>query len=467
MLRFLLLFSFALLIAGTSMVTAQMVATGGRMLSGAPTIIVGTNPQPPNQFTGINMSNLTFTAGSTTAVGTASATVNAGPNSPSWSIKNFGVDSFTGATCLNYGTDFTINSSTGVVTPNAGDAAGSYNGTCVQATQAGLANSPYSHAFTLVGNNNSNTCDIGPPYTAIPAGAQAAGTTHCAANYDFTSTVSFNNGVGGGSGYNFSNISTWLAGCGASNSTGLWSNVNGYFPGPTPCSDFDIENDAVSSTNVLHIVWTPTDAANGQEMSWLTSATTAWNGSLHAVVGGTTFPPGVYTEIKWRTNQATQNALNDSQPQISYFSCGDDEHPGVEWDLLEQYHDGGAGFTVHDPCAAASPFAATYWSGTNPAPSVGAYHTLGAVISSNGTTLMGAAVYKDGTKFSSNSWNAANSGDYAGRELWGVGLGDQNVSPPHTPTNNMDMYIQHIQFWVLPSCASTWQTGQCNGSIFQ
>src|SRR5262245_55180275 len=69
-------------------------------------------------------------------------------------------------------------------------------------------------------------CDIGPNYSGpIPAAAQTAGYTHCAANYDFTSATNFScsvQGCGTGVSYNMSNIATWLGGCGAS--APLWWN---------------------------------------------------------------------------------------------------------------------------------------------------------------------------------------------------------------------------------------------------
>jgi hypothetical protein len=102
------------------------------------------------KFTSVAMSNQSFTTGTAGIVGTASATVNTGPNSPTWSIKTTGTDSL-GATCNNYGADFTIASTTGVVSYIAAAPTQSYPGFCVTATQSGLSNSPYTQASTLVG----------------------------------------------------------------------------------------------------------------------------------------------------------------------------------------------------------------------------------------------------------------------------------------------------------------------------
>jgi hypothetical protein len=100
------------------------------------------------QFTSIAMSNKTFISGGTAPVGTASATVSSGTNAPTWTIKTSGTDSL-GNTCNNYGADFTINSSTGVVTPAVGAPVQSYPGFCPQAAQSGLTT--YSQATTLTG----------------------------------------------------------------------------------------------------------------------------------------------------------------------------------------------------------------------------------------------------------------------------------------------------------------------------
>lgn len=105
---------------------------------------------PPPQFTSITLSPQTFTAGSTNPVGTAAASVSSGSSAPTWSIQTSGTD-HAGTTCVNYATAFTINSSSGVVTPASTNTVQNYPGFCVQATQSGLSNSPYSQAFTLVG----------------------------------------------------------------------------------------------------------------------------------------------------------------------------------------------------------------------------------------------------------------------------------------------------------------------------
>lgn len=68
---------------------------------------------PPSTFTSVAMSNVTFTAGTASTVGTATAVISSGPNTPTWSFKTSGVDSASGAPCNDYGANFSLgNSST-------------------------------------------------------------------------------------------------------------------------------------------------------------------------------------------------------------------------------------------------------------------------------------------------------------------------------------------------------------------
>ena len=148
-----------------------------------------------------------------------------------------------------------------------------------------------------------------------------------------------------------------------------------------------------------------------------------------------------------------------------FFACPKQGPNGIEWDTMEQYHPGAAATTVHDPCAGPGVAGGNYWNDQNAAPSVGTYHTLGTVQSSDGSTTMSFVTYLDSTKMSSQAFTPGSSSDYTSREEWGLGIGDQNKYLPNTPGNNMDMYIQHISYWVLPGCA--WQSNQCNGAIYR
>jgi hypothetical protein len=177
--------------------------------------------------------------------------------------------------------------------------------------------------------SNGIACDIGPNYTGtIPAGAQAAGFTHCAANYDFTTSSNF---TYNGNTYNFSNLSTWLDCAGASNP--LWFHT-GYNSPATPCSDISIVNDG--GTQVLHIVWTPADAQSGSQVSGIQLANA--NNTQYQ-----TFPVGTYVEGLFRSTAASQYALSISNPIIGFNMWSPQPCCGfVEWDIDESYVDGGA-----------------------------------------------------------------------------------------------------------------------------
>src|SRR5262249_19839577 len=96
-------------------------------------------------------SNCAFTAGTAGTIGTAGATLSNGSFTGTWSLQTSGMD-HAGTTCNNYGSDFSINTSTGGLANNSSAAAQSYPGVCVVATQSGLTNSPYVQALTITGN---------------------------------------------------------------------------------------------------------------------------------------------------------------------------------------------------------------------------------------------------------------------------------------------------------------------------
>lgn len=149
------------------------------------TLTMNIAPGASPTITSVSMScgsGCAFTAGSAGTIGTASATLSSGSFSGTWSLTTTGTD-HAGSTCNNYGSDFSINSSTGVVTNTTTPPAGSYPGVCLTATQAGVSNSPYTQAFTFTGNAPSGTCPQGTafvgPQGPTPGdgcqGAQATG----------------------------------------------------------------------------------------------------------------------------------------------------------------------------------------------------------------------------------------------------------------------------------------------------
>jgi hypothetical protein len=113
------------------------------------------NAKPPTgggvTITGVSLSGNTFTPGTAGTVGTASATVSGGSFTGTWSLQTSGTD-HSGTTCVNYGTNFTIASATGVLSNSTSAASGANPGVCVVATQAGATGSPFAQAETITGS---------------------------------------------------------------------------------------------------------------------------------------------------------------------------------------------------------------------------------------------------------------------------------------------------------------------------
>jgi hypothetical protein len=287
---------------------------------------------------------------------------------------------------------------------------------------------------------NGIACDIGPNYTGtIPAGAQAAGFTHCAANYDFTQPF-------------FATMSNWLDCAGASSP--LWYNT-GYNSTATPCSDFSIVND--SGSNVLEIQWTPTDASNNSSASWM--GTTPSNTSS----GNGTFPQGVYVQDIWRSTAATQTALGVYGDILSFFTWSGANNGIIEWDWFEAYTDGGAANCYHDWDNNGGGCGGNFWAtGTNFSPSAeAAYHTYASRVTSDGSANFALCTYLDGSQLGCNEFQPGSSNAFGDRNYYSTGVGNLNAGSVTVPSVPEVMYIKQITVF---SC-SGWQTGQCNGTV--
>jgi hypothetical protein len=178
-------------------------------------------------------------------------------------------------------------------------------------------------------------CDVGTPYIgSIPAPAQAAGFTHCVANYDFTQTGSF---TSGGNIYQWTNLSSWLE-CAGASSPLLYEHDYGD---PSNCSDISITTDG--GAQVLQMIYTPTDT-NGQ--TWLaTDSSTGYPNSA-----GIRTHTGFYTEEVWRQTPASFDTCQSYMPGCIQFdfwsiqvssscpSCTD-----LEFDFVETYGNGSGG----------------------------------------------------------------------------------------------------------------------------
>ena len=182
-------------------------------------------------------------------------------------------------------------------------------------------------------------CDIGPNYIgSIPAPAQAAGFTHCVANYDFTQTASF---TANGHPYQWSNVAGWLDGCGAANPLLYDWTYSGTLQ---PCSDYNIITDG--STQVLQVTYTPADNSgpNGQTFVSATS------GSSNPNPPGVAMKDGFYAEEVMRLTSATVSnscqSWNVGCLTYDFWSyavggtCNNCDHAGMEFDFVEMYSNG-------------------------------------------------------------------------------------------------------------------------------
>jgi hypothetical protein len=145
--------SFTPTAAGTRRALLSFQAVSGGQTYTMP--LSGTGTAGSIRITNVTLScgsNCTFTPGVARAIGSATAPLSSGSFAGTWSLQTSGTD-HAGTTCNNYGSDFSIDSSTGVLSNSNGAPAQSYPGVCVIATQSGVSNSPYVQAFTLTGTS--------------------------------------------------------------------------------------------------------------------------------------------------------------------------------------------------------------------------------------------------------------------------------------------------------------------------
>lgn len=127
------------------------------------------------QISNVALSNSSVGAGnvSGSAIGTASVSMSLGATfTGSYSIVSSGTD-HAGTTCTSTNaTNFQVNSSTGALATNTSLAAGTYPGVCIEATEAGVPNSPYIQAFTVTSVTQS-IASVSPSTGNFPAGSGA------------------------------------------------------------------------------------------------------------------------------------------------------------------------------------------------------------------------------------------------------------------------------------------------------
>jgi hypothetical protein len=350
-------------------------------------------------------------------------------------------------------------------------------------------------------------CDIGPPYQgSIPAPAVNAGYTHCAANYDFTQTQVFNNGVGGGSGYQWSNLGTWFNCRGASSpgNAALWYQTQtGTEVASCPGSDFSIitDNDPTygNGQQTFHLEFSVADFNNSDPAS----SVNVQQLSTYSDIGnptppGAPFPNSGYFEYVFRFSVASFSALNGGTggygPHAGGFwhagcwatTCANPGYSSLGMNLLEI----GYGIFSNPPYTNMQEFPqnVTFGIGNhgNTATTLYAYHTWGNRFSAdNSTGNFAGCAYLDGVQGGCQTGtfvNGASDTVLINPEqfyMWtgpNIDSGDylNCVSPGFNTecqmTGNMDSYWQRITIWVDPGCANVWvnpgkSTASCNTGL--
>lgn len=297
-------------------------------------------------------------------------------------------------------------------------------------------------------SSNGIACDVGPNYTSsIPAAAQAAGYTHCAANYDFTNAA-------------YSNMATWLDCKGAS--PYQWSFAYGN------CAHVFMATDGGSQ--VLDLEWQPSDY--GQYTSTSIQTTGPNNDGNPADFVFST-PAGKYIEVTARMSSASASVC-PNPCILSDAWAWQGGGAGIEWDFIEIYGPtsnvgtSGGGFGGWNGISAnhSGLWNVGHLSGYDPT----VYHTYGVRAATDGAGPTGTqsiawCLYLDGTMINQQSggstyqcasggWSPANTA--IDRDALILTVGPQGSSANYT--GNADFYVQSFRVWECPGYA----TGECN-----
>jgi hypothetical protein len=175
--------------------------------------------------------------------------------------------------------------------------------TCTQGTTSSCEAYPPGYGIS---------CDIGTPYQGqIPAGAQAAGYTTCASNFDFS--LSF-----------YATQSNYLTcyGNGSPPYNTIWYQEYPFSPG-VPC-DIEQVNDPVAGGNVLDLPWKLSYPHNSNAQ-WMQTISPD---NLHV----TSYPVGAYYEARLRVSANVYAATTTFWASGGYY---DGESVGTEYDFGE------------------------------------------------------------------------------------------------------------------------------------
>jgi hypothetical protein len=304
---------------------------------------------------------------------------------------------------------------------------------------------------------NGIACDIGPAYTgAVPPGAQAAGFTHCAANYDFTSSQ-------------FANPSTWLDVCGAS--APLWAAEKSDGVGnPAPCSAWSITTDG--ALQVLQMHWDPSFLNNSV---WTTGMhTTVANPQQYGNVQD--FPEGAYWQATFRNTVGSFGTQANSGSPFTMAWWSWQVPPAgssgpIELDWLEVYAYGAP--TGSPLCGAVHCQAGTNgkdWGNGNPLHVADYAHPNIPLVDSYDPTvyqIVGSRVTNDGAKlevcqylnnqFVSCGGPLVYDANQVNNRSYAIMYDGPQANDGFHPGQAQDLYVKGITIF---ACAN-WRTGQC------
>jgi len=300
---------------------------------------------------------------------------------------------------------------------------------------------------------NGVACDIGPAYTgAVPAAAQAAGFTHCAANYDFSNSF-------------YATRSNWLDCAGAANPQ--WWNLPYAGTAAVPCGRYNIIADSAFGTNVLQSIFQPSDwpSSSSTEID-TTNSPSPTPGSNPGFFFSTQF----YVEVAEYVTADTQNNA------YAGTSCGSSPAlfggvwtwaapETVETDFMEFYpglsqctnggntydHNGGGALLPGN--VNAQPGQLVFSSGYDPT----IPHTYGTLQTANGT-IYTRCNYMDGRQLGSGCVSGTFGSRAVAAKSWlKITMGPEKNSAGSQPAVNEDLRVQRITIWECPG----YPTGHC------
>lgn len=317
---------------------------------------------------------------------------------------------------------------------------------------------------------SSITPDYGPNYvcsgafctSGIPTPAYNAGFTHMALNGDFSNSL-------------YSNISTWLTGCGAAGWP-AWNFSWGFrFGNNGPCNRIDMEPDStIGGEQVLHIQFRNSDTTtyntDAFALSWPTGWTTASSGSG-------TLPMEAYFEITFRfTSASLSEGASPAGPLDIYWNSvvNGGTSGNIEPDFMEiDPHPPNWGGGLIDWLSNGPNFGDMYGGTGIFTVDVSQYHTLQVLLTSDESTVFSKCTWIDGVATETgcvqiSPQNNPNCNGCAPAiyqlhtlepNVW-VGSGGVSIA------NNIDMYIQSIRIWECAGYkASVSETTGCPGTV--